>query len=57
MQNPSELVGRLVKIADKIGIIAECQYVNQDDMWALSIMMHDGEKFLSYPSLIHRFLL
>ena len=57
MQNPSELVGRLVKIADKIGIIAECQYVNQDDMWALSIIMHDGEKFLSYPSLIHRFLL
>ena len=57
MLDPNELVGRLVKIANKIGIIAECQYVNQDDMWALSIIMHDGERFLSYPSLIHRFLI
>ena len=57
MQNPSELVGRLVKIADKIGVIASCNYIDKDDIWALCVVLHDGERFISYPSLIHRFLL
>ena len=57
MSDPNELVGRLIKIADKIGIIASCNYLDKDDMWALSVVLHDGESFISYPSLIHRFLL
>jgi hypothetical protein len=57
MQNPSELVGRLVKIADKIGVIASCSYVDDGDVWAVSVVLHDGETFVSYASLIHRFLL
>jgi hypothetical protein len=57
MSDPNELVGRLIKIADKIGVIASCNYVDKDDMWALSVVLHDGERFISYPSLIHRFLI
>ena len=57
MSHPNELVGRLIKIADKIGVIASCNYVDKDDMWALSVVLHDGETFISYPSLIHRFLI
>ncbi len=57
MSDPNELVGRLVKIADKIGIVASCEYVDENDMWALSIVLHDGETFISFPSLIHRFLI
>ena len=57
MSHPNELVGRLVKIADKIGVVASCEYVDENDMWALSIVLHDGERFISFPSLIHRFLI
>ena len=57
MSDPNKLVGRLIKIADKIGVIASCSYVDKDDMWALSVVLHDGERFISYPSLIHRFLI
>lgn len=57
MSDPTELVGRLVKIADKIGVIASCEYVDENDMWALSIVLADGERFISFPSLIHRFLM
>tara|TARA_B100000900_G_scaffold296421_4_gene255002 strand:+ start:1131 stop:1304 length:174 start_codon:yes stop_codon:yes gene_type:complete len=55
--NPNNFVGKLVKISDKIGVIAECNYKDKDDMWELSVVMHDGETFISYPSLIHRFLI
>jgi hypothetical protein len=54
MQNPSELVGRLVKIADKIGVIASCSYVDDGDVWAVSVVLHDGETFVSYASLIQQ---
>jgi hypothetical protein len=57
MSDPNELVGRLVKIANKIGVIASCSYVDDDDIWAVSVILHDGERFISYPSLIHRFLI
>tara|TARA_B100001248_G_scaffold57608_1_gene38605 strand:- start:3212 stop:3385 length:174 start_codon:yes stop_codon:yes gene_type:complete len=57
MSDPNKLVGRLVKIAGKIGIIASCEYVDENDMWALSIVLNDGERFISFPSLIHRFLI
>ena len=57
MSDPNELVGRLVKIANKIGVIASCSYLDHDDMWALCVVLHDGERFISYPSLIHRFLI
>ena len=57
MSDPNELVGRLIKIADKIGVIASCNYIDKDDIWALCVVLHDGERFISYPSLIHRFLI
>ena len=57
MSDPNELVGRLVKIANKIRVIASCSYVDDDDIWAVSVILHDGERFISYPSLIHRFLI
>lgn len=57
MPEATELVGRLVRIAGKIGIIASCDYLDHDDIWALKIVLHDGERFISYPSLIHRFLI
>jgi hypothetical protein len=57
MSDPNELVGRLVKIANKIGVIASCSYVDDDDIWAVSVILHDGERFISYPSLIYRFLI
>ena len=57
MPEATELVGRLVRIADKIGIIAECYYLEDDDIWSLDVRFTDGEQFISYPTLIHRFLI
>ena len=57
MPDPNELVGRLVKIADKIGVVASCNYIDKEDIWAVAVVLHDGERFVSYPSVIHRFLI
>lgn len=57
MPEATELVGRLVRIADKIGIIAGCNYSEADDMWSVNVHLTDGEQFISFPTIIHRFLI
>jgi hypothetical protein len=57
MPEATELVGRLVRIADKIGIISKCYYMEDDDLWSLDVRFTDGEQFTSYATLIHRFLI
>lgn len=57
MLEATELVGRLVRIADKIGIISKCYYMEDDDLWSLDVRFTDGEQFTSYATLIHRFLI
>ena len=57
MPEATELVGRLVRIAGKIGIISKCYYMEDDDLWSLDVRFMDGEQFTSYATLIHRFLI
>jgi hypothetical protein len=57
MLEATELVGRLVRIAGKIGIIADCNYSEETDIWSISVRLTDGEQFISYPTIIHRFLI
>ena len=57
MPEVTELVGRLVRIAGKIGIIAGCHYSEADDMWSVNVRLTDGEQFISFPTIIHRFLI
>jgi len=57
MPEATELVGRLVRIAGKIGIIAGCNYSEDADTWSLNVRLMDGEEFISFPPNIYPFLI
>ena len=57
MSDPSELVGRLVKIAGKMGVITHSEYLEEHDLISVSIVLNDGENFISHWPQISYFLI
>ena len=57
MSDPNKLVGRLVKIAGKMGVITHSEYLEKDDIISVSIVLNDGENFISHWPQISYFLI
>tara|TARA_A100001391_G_scaffold171693_3_gene133073 strand:- start:305 stop:478 length:174 start_codon:yes stop_codon:yes gene_type:complete len=57
MSDPNKLVGRLVKIAGKMGVITHSEYLEEHDIISVSIVLHDGENFISHWPQISYFLI
>ena len=57
MTDPDKLIGRLVKIAGKMGVITHSEYLEKDDIISVSIVLNDGENFISFWPQISYFLL
>ena len=57
MSDPNKLIGRLVKIAGKMGVITHSEYLEKDDIISVSIVLNDGENFISFWPQISHFLI
>ena len=57
MTDPNKLVGRLVNIAGKMGVITHSEYLEKDDIISVSIVLNDGENFISHWPQISYFLI
>ena len=54
--DPNELVGDLSRLRKDRRYCSWCSYLDHDDMW-LCVSCFTMGRFISYPSLIHRFLI
>jgi hypothetical protein len=57
MSDPNKLVGRLVRIAGKMGVITHSEYLEEDDLISVSVVLNDGENFVSFWPQISYFLI
>jgi hypothetical protein len=57
MSDPNKLVGRLVRIAGKMGVITHSEYLEEDDLISVSVVLNDGENFISFWPQISYFLI